>query len=278
MSIDWPNFWALLQLPFMQRAIWGSLILGTTGGLLGSLVVLRQLSFFGDALGHSALLGISLGLLLGLSPQWTLLPFSLLLGLVIMALLSRAKLWPDAMLNIVYSTSLALAVIILSFIDQYKGGLSNFLFGDILAIQPSQLYANALLLVVCLGGLGLTLRQQMLLTLNRAFAQIQGVPVERYQIMTVMLLSLVVALSIQMIGVLLVSAFLVIPPCTARLLSDRFTLYVPLSIGLGGASALIGVLLSALLDLPSGPTIVLVQFMAFLGAIVLPRSGSSARA
>lgn len=278
MSIDWPNFWALLQLPFMQRAIWGSLILGTTGGLLGSLVVLRQLSFFGDALGHSALLGISLGLLLGLSPQWTLLPFSLLLGLVIMVLLSRAKLWPDAMLNIVYSTSLALAVIILSFIDQYKGGLSNFLFGDILAIQPSQLYANALLLVVCLGALGLTLRQQMLLTLNRAFAQIQGVPVERYQIMTVMLLSLVVALSIQMIGVLLVSAFLVIPPCTARLLSDRFTLYVPLSIGLGGASALIGVLLSALLDLPSGPTIVLVQFMAFLGAMVLPRSRSSARA
>ncbi|NJN32624.1 MAG: metal ABC transporter permease [Synechococcales cyanobacterium RM1_1_8] len=262
----------------MQRAIWGSLILGTTGGLLGSLVVLRQLSFFGDALGHSALLGISLGLLLGLSPQWTLLPFSLLLGLVIMVLLSRAKLWPDAMLNIVYSTSLALAVIILSFIDQYKGGLSNFLFGDILAIQPSQLYANALLLVVCLGALGLTLRQQMLLTLNRAFAQIQGVPVERYQIMTVMLLSLVVALSIQMIGVLLVSAFLVIPPCTARLLSDRFTLYVPLSIGLGGASALIGVLLSALLDLPSGPTIVLVQFMAFLGAMVLPRSRSSARA
>jgi zinc transport system permease protein len=266
MSIDWPNVWALLQLPFMQRAIWGSLMLGSTGGLLGSLIVLRQLSFFGDALGHSALLGISLGLLLGLNPHWTLLPFSLLLGFLIAALLSRVKLWPDALLNIVYSTSLALAVIILSFIDQYKGGLTNFLFGDILAIRPNQLYANGLLLFVCLGGIGLTLRQQMLFTLNRALAQMQEVPVGRYQVITVMLLSLVVALSIQMIGVLLVSAFIVIPPCTARLLSDRFTLYVPLSLGLGASCALVGMLLSAVLDLPSGPTIVLVQFMIFLAA------------
>lgn len=268
MFIDWPNFWALLQLPFMQRAILGSLMLGITGGLLGSLVVPRQLSFFGDALGHSALLGISLGLLLGVSPQWTLLPFSLLLGLVITAMLSRVKLWPDAMLNIVYSTSLALAVIILSFIDQYKGGLSHFLFGDILAIQPSQLYVNALLLVACLGLVGFTLRQQMLLTLNRSLAIVQGVPAERYQITTVMLLSLVVALAIQMIGVLLVSAFIVIPPCTARLLSHRFNNYVILSIGLGGACALTGMLTSALLDLPSGPTIILVQFMVFLGASI----------
>lgn len=241
-------------------------MLGTTGGLLGSLIVLRQLSFFGDALGHSALLGISLGLLLGLNPHWTLLPFCLLLGFLISALLSRVKLWPDALLNIVYSTSLALAVIILSFIDQYKGGLANFLFGDILAIRPHQLYANGLLLFVCLVGIGLTLRQQMLFTLSRAFAQMEGVPVGRYQVITVMLLSLVVALSIQMIGVLLVSAFIVIPPCTARLLSDRFTHYVPLSLGLGASCALVGVLLSAILDLPSGPMIVLVQFMIFLVA------------
>ena len=268
MSIDWPNFWALLQLPFMQRAIVGSLMLGITGGLLGSLVVPRQLSFFGDALGHSALLGISLGLLMGVSPYWTLLPFSLVLGLLITALLSRVKLWPDALLNIVYSTSLSLAVIILSFIDQYKGSFTHFLFGDILAIQASQLYVNGLLMVVCLGVVGFTLRRQMLLTLNRSFAIVQGVPAERYQLTIVMLLSLVVALAIQMIGVLLVSAFIVIPPCTARLLSDRFHNYVLLSIGLGGVCALVGMLTSALFDLPSGPTIVLVQFVVFLGASV----------
>ena len=268
MFIDWQNFWALLQFPFMQRAILGSLMLGINGGLLGSLVVPRQLSFFGDALGHSALLGISLGLLIGVNPYWTLLPFSLVLGLVITVLLSRVKLWPDALLNIIYSTSLSLAVILLSFIDRYKGSFTHFLFGDILAIETSQLYVNGLLLVICLGVVGFTMRQQMLLTLSRPLAIVQGVPAERYQILTVMLLSLVVALAIQMIGVLLVSAFIVIPPCTARLLSDRFNNYVILSIGLGGSCALTGMLTSALFDLPSGPTIVLVQFMVFLGASI----------
>lgn len=270
MAIDWPNFIALLQLPFMQRAILGGILLGTTGGLLGSITVLRQLSFFGDALGHSALLGISLGLLFGIGPNLVLLPFLMGFALGITYLLEKTRLWNDALLNIIYSAALALSIIILSFVGQYQGGINQLLFGDILAIRPVDLWWNGALLLVCATFLGLTLRTQMLLSLDEALAKVRGVAVYQQRLAFVLLLSLMVAVAIKSVGVLLVSAFIVIPACTARLLSQRFNLYVVLSALLGGSCALVGVMLSALLDLPSGPTIVITQFGAFLGAMVKP--------
>ena len=107
----------LFQLPFMHRALIGGMLTGFMGGLLGSFTIMRQLSFFSDALGHSALLGISLGVVFGLEPNSILLPFAVLFGLGITYLFRKTKLWTDALLNIIYSTSLALAIIILSSID-----------------------------------------------------------------------------------------------------------------------------------------------------------------
>ncbi len=271
MDIDWQNFVQLLQLPFMQRAMLGGVLLGTTGGLLGSLTVLRQLSFFGDALGHSALLGISLGVVLGISPNVILIPFLVGFAIAITILLEKTRLWNDALLNIVYSASLALSIIILSFVKEYQGGLNQLLFGDILAIRPGDLVFNGMLLASCVVYLGLTLRTQMLLTVNESLAKVRGVAIARQRLAFVVLLSLVVAVAIKSVGVLLVSAFIVIPACTARLVSQRFSVYVVLSALCGGGCAISGVLISALFDLPSGPTIVMTQFCLFLVAMVFPK-------
>lgn len=159
----------LFQLPFMQRAFIG-ILTGIMGGLLGSFTILRQLSFFSDALGHSALLGISIGFLLGLNSSVVLLPFSVIFALAVSYLLERTRLWTDALLNIIYSSSLAIAIITLSFVGQYKGGLNNLLFGDILAVQELDLVFSAVLLIICIVLLGLTLRTQMLLTLHEPLA------------------------------------------------------------------------------------------------------------
>ncbi|ABA24934.1 ABC-3 (plasmid) [Trichormus variabilis ATCC 29413] len=132
----------LFQYPFMQRAMLGGILTGLMGGMLGSFTILRQLSFFSDALGHSALLGISIGLLLGLNPSVVLLPFAVVFALVVTYLLERTRLWTDALLNIIYSSSLAIAIITLSFVGQYKGGLNNLLFGDILAVREPDLILN----------------------------------------------------------------------------------------------------------------------------------------
>jgi zinc transport system permease protein len=259
----------LFQLPFMQRALLGGILTGLMGGMLGSFTVLRQLSFFSDTLGHAALLGVSIGFLFGLNPSIVLLPFAVLFALLVNYLLEKTQLWTDALLNIIYSSSLAIAVIVLSMVGRYKGGLGNLLFGDILAVQPTDLIFSGCLLVACTLFIGLTLRTQMLLTLHEPLAIARGIPVSTHRTVFVVLLSLAVGISIKAIGVLLVSAFVVIPACAARLLSSNFITYVGLSAGLGALSAVVGMLGSAWFNLPSGPSIVVTQLMIFLTAIVL---------
>ena len=267
----------LFQFPFMQRAMIGGVLTGLMGGMLGSFTILRQLSFFSDALGHAALLGISIGLLMGINPSVVLLPFAVLFALGVTYLLERTRLWTDALLNIIYSSSLAIAIIILSFVGQYKGGLNNLLFGDILAVRELDLVFSSLLLIVCVVLVGLTLRTQMLVTLHEPLAIARGVSVSAHRTAFIVLLSLVVGISIKAIGVLLVSAFIVIPACAARLLSRTFTNYVLLSAGLGAFSAVGGMVLSAAFNLPSGPTIVAMQLTIFLIATVLPYVGAVQR-
>ncbi len=266
----------LFQLPFMQRAFIGGILTGIMGGLLGSFTILRQLSFFSDALGHSALLGISIGFLLGLNSSVVLLPFSVIFALAVSYLLERTRLWTDALLNIIYSSSLAIAIITLSFVGQYKGGLNNLLFGDILAVQELDLVFSAVLLIICIVFVGLTLRTQMLLTLHEPLAIARGVSVSTHRTVFIVLLSLVVGISIKAIGVLLVSAFVVIPACAARLLSRTFTSYVLLSAAIGAVSAVLGMVVSAWFNLPSGPSIVTTQLTIFIVAMTLPRFNSLA--
>ena len=258
----------LLQLPFMQRALMGGVLTGMTGGLMGSFTILRQLSFFSDTLGHSALLGISIGFLLGLDPSWILMPFTVIFALGVTYFLEHTDLWTDALLNIVYSASLAIGIILLSLREDYQGGINSLLFGDILAVQTGDLAFSGALLVVCALFIWLTLRSQILLTLHEPMAISRGVAVSTQRTAFVVLLSLMVGISIKAVGVLLISAFIVIPACAARLLSRTFTQYILISTVLGALSAILGVTASALLDLPSGPSIVAVQLSLFVLATV----------
>ena len=239
--------------------------------MLGSFTILRQLSFFSDALGHSALLGLSFGVLLGWNPTAVVLPFAVLFALGVTYLLERTQLWTDALLNIVYSASLAIAVVVLTFTDTYKGGIDQLLFGDILSVQTSDLFLSGVLLLACTLFIGLTLRTQMLITLNEPLAIARGVSVSLHRTIFIVLLALVVGISIKAIGVLLISAFIVIPACASRLLCQQFSHHVILSAGLGALSAVVGMLLSAAINLPSGPSIVIAQLGIFVGAMIYPQ-------
>jgi len=259
----------LLSQPFMQRALLAGLLTGALGGLLGSFAVLRQLSFFSDALGHSALLGISLGILLEINPTLVLIPFAVLFALMVNQLVARSGLPADALLNIIYSSSLAFAVVALSLVKTNPGGIEQLLFGDILGISWSDLVVITFLLITALIYLALSLRAQVLLTLHSDLAAAFGVGTAGHRLAFIVLLAVVVAVSIKAVGVLLISAFVVIPACAGRLLSRRFPVYVLLSAGLGGSCALLGLLGSGISDLPSGPCVVIVQFIGFLLALLL---------
>lgn len=263
------NLVGLLQLPFMQRAIAGACLMGILGGFLGCFVTLQQLSFFSHAVGHAALVGVVLGVLLQLSPTWTVFLFSLSFGLVVLYLIDQTDLWSDTILSIVLSGALAMGILLAGLIQGYRGNLLGILFGDILAINLTDLGLTLGLIGLSGAFLLATLPQQILLTLNQALAKVQGVPVQLYRYLFVVLLSLTVAVAIKAIGVLLVNAFLVIPASTAKLLSQRFTTFLWLAVVLGALSGVGGMLLSAGLNLASGPSIVTVQFGLFLLALIL---------
>lgn len=258
------NLVNLLQFPFMQRAIAGGVLMGLLGGLLGSFVTLRQLSFFSHAVGHAALVGVALGVLLNLDPTWMLLPFTLVFGLVVLYLIDQTDLASDNVLSIALSGALAIGVILTSLIKGYRGNLMAVLFGDILAINSTDLILTLIVLVCSAVFLLATLRQQILLTLNPAVAQVQGIPVQLYRYLFVVLLSLTVAVAIKAVGVLLVNAFLVIPASSAKLLSHHFTRFLWLSVLIGAISSIAGMIVSGLYNFASGPSIVLVQFVLFL--------------
>jgi len=263
---------AVLATPFMQRALLGGLLTGGLGGLLGSFAVLRQLSFFSDALGHSALLGITLGILLGIDPTLVLIPFAVVFALLVNQLVQRSQLPTDALLNINYSSSLAGAVLALSLVDSYQGGIQQLLFGDILGISWADLAVIGSLLLVALTYLLLSLRAQVLLTLRADLAGAAGVRTGWHRLAFIVLLAVVVAVSVKAVGVLLISAFVVIPACAGRLLSRRFPVYLLVSSLLGGACALLGLLASGLTNLPSGPSVVIVQFAGFLLALLFSQA------
>ena len=267
--VDTSSLMLVLAEPFMQRALVGGLLTGALGGVLGSVAVLRQLSFFSDALGHSALLGITFGILIGVNPTLVLIPFAILFAILVNQLVERSSLPTDALLNIVYSSSLAAAILALSFVEHYRGGIRQLLFGDILGVSNLDLVVVAVLLAAAVAYLGLSLRAQVLLTLNAELAGAVGVRTGWHRLAFIVLLAVVVAVSIKAVGVLLISAFVVIPACAGRLLCRRFPYYISASAILGGSCALLGLLVSGLTNLPSGPSVVMVQFLGFVVALLL---------
>jgi zinc/manganese transport system permease protein len=263
----------LFSFPFMQRAIAGGILLGILGGILGSFVVLRRLSLFGNALGHAAFLGVVLAALLQLPQTASLIGFLVIVGLGVIYLIDKTNLSGDTVLSIVVAGSVALGTMGFNFLEGYRGNLLSVLFGDILAISNTDLILLGVLLAVTFGGLIWTFPQQILLTLNADLAKVRGIPVQGYQYGFVIILSVAIALAIRSVGILLVNAFLVIPAATAKLTCDRFLPFLIIAGVLGALSGVTGMVLSGLFNLPSGPSIVLVQLAAFLVAMLFGKRG-----
>lgn len=264
-----PDLIALVGQPFIVRALLAAALTGVLGGLLGSHAVLRQLAFFGDALGHSALLGVTVGMLLGLQPTLVVIPFAVLFALLVQTLLQHSRLPADALLSLVYSSSLAAAVVLLSLLPAARPRLTALLFGDILGVSWPDLGLLALLLLLTLVLLLPRSRAQILLSFDPLLARSRGVAEGMERLVFLVLLAVVVAVGIRTVGVLLISGFVVIPACTARLLCRRFSRYQLLAALLGGVGAVLGVLASALFNLPAGPAVVVVQMLVFLLTLAL---------
>ena len=249
---------------FLWRALAAGLGLTLISGPLGVFVVWLRMAYFGDTLAHSALLGIALGLLMEIDLQFSVLLLTLLLAGALVALQQRSTLATDTLLGILAHGSLAIGLVAISFRDDVRVDLLAYLFGDILAVDARAvlwIWGGALSSLMVLIAIW---RPLLNLCVHAELAAVDGVKVARIKLLFMLLVALVIAVAMKIVGVLLITALLIIPAASAQRFS-RGPEQMAVLATLSGAMAVIGGLLASLwLDTPAGPSIVTVATLMFL--------------
>lgn len=264
---------------FMRKAALALLLLTPVTGMLGVQVFNFRMAFFSDAVGHSAFAGVAIGLLLGAPPNAALLVFGVATGLLVMAVQRRSGLSADAAIGIVFSAVVAFGLAVVSRAPNMAREMQQFLYGDILMVSPGELSFLAMLLPAVAVFQLFGWNNLLAIALSPGMARIRGVAVAFWQYCFAALLALTVMFSVRAVGVLLVTALLVVPAATARNLASSMRAMFWWSIALSVFSAMAGLLLSAQdwLATASGATIILVACLLFALSAVFRAAGSSAR-
>jgi zinc transport system permease protein len=259
----------LLRLPFMQRAILAGLVLGVLLALLGIFVSLRKMAFFSDGIAHASLAGAAIGLLTRFSPLLSALVFSMLLACLIYWLEKKSSLSSDAIIGILFTSGMALGIVLISLRPGYQPELISYLFGNILAIRGQDLALIVVLAVLIMAFIIGHKRKLTLLALDREMAYMAGINPDFYQLLLYIMLACALVLGIRVLGIILVSALLIIPVSAARLLSRSFKALALWTVLIAEFVILAGLLLSYFLNLPSGAVIVLTGSTVFSLAFIV---------
>lgn len=248
----------------MLRALLAALFLAPVCALLGVFVTARKMSFFSDTIAHGALAGVALGALLGLAdPTLPMIMFGLLVAAAIIWIKENTELMTDTIMALLLSGSVALGIVILSRLRDSRSRIHGYLFGDILAVGPNDVIYAGVLFAVIFAGVFWKLSQLTLLSAHEEMAYVCGVPVKAVNYAFVLALTVTVALSIRLLGIVLVTALLVIPAAAARNISRNLRQHIVLSIFIGLAGGACGVTASHQLNVPCGPAIVLSCIVLF---------------
>ncbi len=255
---------------FLVRAVLCGLGVAAVAGPLGVFVVWRRMAFFGGTLGHSALLGVAAGLLLGLDTTVGVVAVCVAVALMLVAMEGRLRLGGDTLLGILAHATLALGLVVMAFLTTVRVDLMSYLFGDILAVTPADVMWVMAGGVVVLAALAALWRPLLAVTVHAELAMVEGVPVRTVNTALMLLLAVVVALAIKVVGVLLVVSLLVIPAAAARRFSptpERMALLAAVAGCLSVAGGLAG---SLAWDTPAGPSIVVAAAALFAVSALWP--------
>lgn len=270
------EFFSAFQFPFMRYALVAGLCVALMGGSLGVFVVQRRMSFLGDGLAHAAFGGVALGLFLNLSqPLWIALPFALAVALGIAWLRDRTNLSSDTAIGIFFAVSVALGVLFISLRRDYTVDAWTWLFGSILGVSRTDITIIISVTLLSLGLIAGLWGRLAYATFDEELAATDGVPVGRLEYLLLALAAVIIVVSVRVVGVILMAAYLVIPAAAARLLARSLFGMTLLSLSLGVLSTLLGLYASFVLDVPSGSTIVLTQAVLFILAALTARVRAS---
>ena len=255
----------LLSYDFMQRALLAALLVGLTAPAVGTFLVQRRLALVGDGIGHVALTGVAVGLLTATSPVWTAL-VAAVLGAVLIELLRRGgRTGGDVALAVLFYGGIAGGVVLIALSP--GGGSANlaaYLFGSLTTTTDADVVAFAALAVVVLGCVAALGQRMFAVSNDEEFARAAGLPVLALNLLLAVLTAVTVVVSMRVVGLLLISALMIVPNAVAQQLSRTFRATVLLAVAVGVVCSLGGAVLSFYADTPSGGTIVLVAIALFL--------------
>jgi zinc transport system permease protein len=242
---------------FMKRALLGLLLVAPTAAAIGVPLVQHRMAFFSDAIAHSAFTGVALGLILGVSPSWTVTVFGSLVAVAIVLVRGRTGLSRDAVTGVFFSAVVAFGIAVISRERGLTRNLPAFLYGDLLSVTDAELAWMAVLLVAVSAYLSLLYNRILLLAIHEGFARTKGVPGRAVEVSFSLAVALVVTAGVRAVGILLVTALLVIPPAAARNVARGAAPAFWISVGIALLSGVSGLAASWYLDTATGATVVL---------------------
>ena len=260
---------SVLSSDIFIRALVVGLLFALAAGSMGTVVVIRRMSFFADAIAHASLTGIAFGLLIGVDPLWAVLVFSILIGLGIGGMALRKVLALDTIIGVFYSTAVAVGVLIISGLKGVQVNLDAFLFGDILAVSNTDVWVAVVLVLLVVLVFVALLGPLLQLALNRDLAQVHGVRVWLYELLFMVFMAVSVAVGIKLVGIILVGPLIIMPAATAKNLSRSFLTMLSMSVVIALVGVVAGLFASAWLATPSGPTIVVTMAVFFSLSLVM---------
>ncbi len=260
----------------MQRALAAGLLAGVLCGVLGFFVILKRLSFIGVGISHSALGGIAIGVLLGVEPLAAAAVFATLVAWGIGWLSRRGRLHEDTAIGILFSSAMALGVVLISMSKGYQIDLFGYLFGNILAVSPRDLWILGVIAVVTLSVVTLLFKEFLFLAFDEEVAHASGLPVGALNLVLLTCLALVIVAAIRVVGLVLVEALLVIPAAVGYQLTRSYRTMIGISVVTAVLASTAGLFVSYALDAAAGATIVLLLAAMFAAALVMARRSQAA--
>ncbi len=263
----------ILSFGFMQNAIISGIAISLICSTVGLFLVLRKYSLFGDALAHSAFGGVALGLFLGFYPLWAAYAVSILSALGLTKIRQKFDISGDAIVAILLSSGIAVGIVLISLSGGFSIDIFSFLFGSVLLVSTENVIGilgmcAAILIILIIGY-----KKFMYITFSEEQARVSGIRVEKLNYLLIAIAGITVVTSMQLVGVLLVSALFVIPNVTAMMFKRSFKQTIILSMSFSVFSTVAGILISYPLDIAPSGMVVLLAITLFIGSLVMKSAG-----
>ena len=263
----------ILSFGFMQNAIISGIAISLICSTVGLFLVLRKYSLFGDALAHSAFGGVALGLFLGFYPLWAAYAVSILSALGLTKIRQKYDISGDAIVAILLSSGIAVGIVLISLSGGFSIDIFSFLFGSVLLVSTENVIVIlgmcAVILIILITGY----KKFMYITFSEEQAQVSGIPVEKLNYLLIAIAGVTVVTSMQLVGVLLVSALFVIPNVTAMMFKRSFKQTIILSMSFSVFSTVAGIMISYPLDIAPSGMVVLLAITLFIGSLIMKSAG-----